>query len=166
MTNSTWRCNIEDGPWVEQKHGERFQVFRKPLSAIAGGKAIGASLYRLPPGKSAFPHHAHLGNEEAIFVLAGRGALRLGEVSHTVRAGDYIPLPRGPEFAHSFTNSGEGDLDYLAISTMNEPDAILYPDSGKVGVMAGSAPGGDKSARTLTAFFENRPVDYWQGEGE
>lgn len=60
--------------------------------------------------------------------------------------------------------TGENDLDYLMLSTMNEPDAILYPDSNKVGVMAGAAPGGNKAERTLSAFFLNTPVDYWQGE--
>jgi len=41
---------------------------------------------------------------------------------------------------------------------------VLYPESDKVGVIAGSAPGGDEEKRTLAAWFENKPVDYWQGE--
>ena len=40
-----------------------------------------------------------------------------------------------------------------------------YPDSGKFGVLVGSAPGGDKSKRRFT-FFGNQDsqVDYWEGE--
>jgi len=55
------------------------------------------------------------------------------------------------------------DLIYLYLSTINEPDVVLYPDSDKVGVIAGSAPGRDEEKRTLAAWFENKPVDYWQG---
>jgi len=166
MREVTWRRNIHDGPWQEYGHGERFQAFRKAISAPAGGRALGASLYRLPAGKSAFPRHAHLANEEAIFILEGEGRLRLGDDVHKVGDGDYIPLPVGAEHAHSLANAGEADLIYLCLSTMIEPDVVLYPDSDKVGVIAGSAPGGEASARTLAAWFENKPVDYWQGEDE
>jgi len=164
MNEEAWRGNIDDGEWREHRHGERFQAFRKPLSGPAGGRALGASLYRLPPGKSAFPRHAHLANEEAIFILEGAGRLRLGEDEREVQAGDYIALPVGAEHAHALVNAGEADLVYLCLSTMNEPNVVLYPESDKVGAIAGSAPGGDADKRTLAAWFENKPVDYWQGE--
>jgi hypothetical protein len=48
---------------------------------------------------------------------------------------------------------------------MIEPDILAYPDSGKVGVFAGAAPGGSKQHRTLNAFFRhNDATDYWDGE--
>ena len=48
---------------------------------------------------------------------------------------------------------------------MLHPEVLEYPDSGKIGAVAGSAPGGDKRQRTLF-FFARRDsgVDYWEGE--
>ncbi|WP_272491495.1 hypothetical protein [Corallococcus exercitus] len=41
----------------------------------------------------------------------------------------------------------------------------MYPDSKKVGVFAGAAPGGDKASRTLHAYLPlAAEVDYWEGE--
>ena len=57
------------------------------------------------------------------------------------------------------------DLKYLCISTMLEPDVVLYPDSKKFGVLAGSAPGGDKADRTFEIFAKtDSGVPYWDGE--
>jgi uncharacterized cupin superfamily protein len=65
--------------WMEQSHGEKFGFKCKSLGAATGGERLGCSLYEVPPGKRAWPHHYHLANEEAIFVLEGRGTLRIGE---------------------------------------------------------------------------------------
>jgi len=49
--------------------------------------------------------------------------------------------------------------------TMEEPDIVEMPDSGKIGIMAGSPPGGDKAARRLTLYLpKGAAVDYWAGE--
>jgi len=156
--------NEADLPWTEQRSGERFEVRRKRLGAAAGGKAIGCSLLELPPGKKAWPFHYHLANEEALFILAGEGTLRLGAGETRVRAGDYVALPVGADHAHQLINDGREPLRYLAISTMIEPEVMLYPDSKKIGVMAGAAPGGPPEARTLNAYLRDERVDYWDGE--
>ncbi|MEB3830591.1 hypothetical protein [Phormidium sp. CCY1219] len=66
--------------------------------------------------------------------------------------------------AHQLINTGETMLGYLCFSTMLEPDVMEYPDSGKIGVFAGSAPGGAKETRTLSRFFpHDSQVNYWEG---
>lgn len=52
-------------PAEELARGKKFQSFRRRLAAAAGGEKLGCSLWELPPGKAAFPLHAHLANEEA-----------------------------------------------------------------------------------------------------
>ncbi|MEM1032436.1 MAG: hypothetical protein AAGN82_18970, partial [Myxococcota bacterium] len=53
----------------------------------------------------------------------------------------------------------------VCVSTQREPDITVYPKSGKIGVFAGSAPGGPKGQRTLQAFLRaDAAVDYWDGE--
>jgi uncharacterized cupin superfamily protein len=152
-------------PW-SRSEGELFAHRRRPLSRAAGGRRLGCSLYELEPNETAFPFHYHLGNEEAIYVLAGAATLRLGSERVRVRAGDYVALPAGIEHAHQITNTGGEVFRYLVLSTMQEPDAIVYPDSDKVGVIAGSAPGGRADARVLTAFFpRSAAVPYEHGEG-
>ena len=48
---------------------------------------------------------------------------------------------------------------------MVEPDVMVYPDSGKVGVFVGAAPGGPKEKRILSGFYkDDHKVGYSEGE--
>ncbi|RKG77063.1 cupin domain-containing protein [Corallococcus terminator] len=163
--SSSHLVHAEDLPWTEVAHGTRVALKRKQLGAAAHGRKLGCSLVELPPGRRSWPLHYHLANEEALYFLAGAGTLRLGSEEVPVREGDYVALPPGAGTAHQLINSGTEPLRYLCFSTMEEPDVLVYPDSKKVGIMAGAAPGGDKASRTLHV---NLPlaasVDYWDGE--
>ena len=71
----------------------------------------------------------------------------------------------GPETAHQIVNTSDGELRYLAVSTMLEPEVIGYPDSGKFGVFAGAAPGGAKEQRTVSFLGRLSDArDYWEGD--
>lgn len=139
---------------------------RKRLAGETADEDLGCSLYELPPGKRGWPYHYHTGNAEAIYVLAGTGELRGPDEERVdLEPGVYAAFPAGPAGAHQLRNTGEGPLRYLAMSTMNEPDVLRYPDSGKVGVLAGEPPGGDSEARLLDHFFHlEDAVDYWTDE--
>jgi uncharacterized cupin superfamily protein len=157
--------NEEKLPWDEQSHGPLTAFKRKQLGAAANGSKLGCSLYELAPGKKAWPYHFHTANEEAIYVLEGAGTLRLGGREVPIAKGDYVSIKGGPEGAHQVVNTSEGRLRYLCFSTMIEPEVSVYPDSRKVSVMAGSAPGGSKEKRTVHhAFPIAMSVDYWHGE--
>lgn len=157
--------NEAELPWTETRHGTRMEVRRKQLGAAAQGRKLGCSLLELPPGKQSWPAHYHLANEEAIYVLSGAGWVRLGAERVEVKAGSYVALPPGPECAHQLFNEGPEPLRYLAFSTMEQPDVVVYPDSKKLGVFAGAAPGGDKASRTLHTYLPlGAEVDYWKDE--
>ena len=165
MSNSSGVVHTKELPWSEQAHGDRFQVRRKQLGIAAGNQKLGCSLYELPPGCKAWPYHYHLANEEAIYILQGTGTLRLGGEEVAVTTGDYIAFPPSKATAHQLINRGNIALQYLCFSTMIEPDLVAYPDSGKVGVFAGAAPGGTKEKRTIHAYFyTDTQTDYWSGE--
>lgn len=160
--------SVPDMEWTQMGHGSRYGVARKALTpqpSRDGGPAprIGTSLYRLSPGKRAWPRHRHMANDEIIYILAGAGTLIYGDTEHAVKVGDYVHMPAQGE-AHQLYNSGTEDLDYLCVSTMIEPEIVLYPDSNKAGVFAGSATGGDPETRTLWEFLDRRPHGYWDGE--
>ena len=97
-------------------------------------------------------------------MLEGEGTIRLDDEEFPVGPGDYIALlSEGP--AHQLINSGEGDLEYLCMSTMIHPDITEFPDSDKIVAFAGSGPGGDKSIRTFNGIYKtSSAVDYYEGE--
>lgn len=138
---------------------------RKKLGAAAGSGKLGCSLMELAPGKRSWPRHAHLANEEALYILRGKGKVIIGDKEIPVSAGDYVALLPGQEGAHQTVNDSDEPLVYLCFSTMLEPDITLYPDSSKVGLFAGAAPGGSEKKRTLKKFLRlNEDLDYWEGE--
>lgn len=149
----------DDVERIERSHGEAFASRRAPLGDAAGGEDLGCSLYEILPGRSHCPYHYHGANEEALYVLDGSATLRTSAGETEIGEGDYAAFPAGEEGAHRVTNSGDGTLRYLCISTMNEPEVVSYPDSEKIGVYWSEAPG---SRGKL--FPADADVDYWQGE--
>jgi len=158
------RVNEADLDWTSVDRDDT-SFRRKQLAAAAGGDRLGCSLYELPPGKKSWPFHYHTGNEEAIYVLAGSGRLRSAGETEPLESGDYAAFPVGDDGAHRVINDGDETLRYLALSTMDDPDVTVYPDSGKIGVYAGSAPGSD-DPRTVAGYYRRGDdVDYWLDEG-
>ncbi|OYR59168.1 cupin domain-containing protein [Halorubrum halodurans] len=162
--------NEADLEWTETDRGEaRFK--RKQLGEAAGGDALGCSLYELPPGHKSWPFHYHAANEEAIYVLAGTGAIRLAtgeddpaDETRPLEPGAYVALPADASGGHRVINDSGEPLRYLAISTMVEPDVTVYPDSGTFGVFVGSPPGG-REERSLEGYYDaDADVGYWDGE--
>lgn len=158
------KVNLLDLSW-NNNITEAFASRRKQIGQAAGGKKIGTSVFQLLPGEKAFPFHAHLANEEAVFILSGEGQMRIGSEKINISEHDYIALPAGDAFAHQIINTSDKPLEYLCISTMIEPDVILYPDSEKVGLLSGSAPGGKKTPHSKKHFFKlNSAVSYFKDE--
>jgi len=159
------RVSLATVPLRHSIQGERFESDRRSLSRAAGGRALGCSHMRVPPGKSAWPRHFHLANEEAVYVLSGSGTARVGDDVLPLRPGDYLALPAGAGHAHRIDNDGAEPLEYLIFSTMNDPDVMVYPDSNKLAVFAGSPPGGDASARHFETVLDLAAQrEYWNGE--
>ncbi|USZ73870.1 cupin domain-containing protein [Halorussus vallis] len=166
MEDSDRIVAADDREWESTERGDH-EFRRVRLGAAAGGERLGCSLYEVPPGKKVWPYHYHIGNEEAAYILSGEVTLRTPEGETTVPPGGYVALPAGEDSAHQFRNDGDEPLRFLAISEMNDPDVLGYPDSGKVGVYAGSPPGGDPADRVLSGFFpEDADVDFWEGEAD
>lgn len=149
-----------------QAHGEVFEAAFAAVAAPLGAKRLGARYIVVPAGKKAWPLHCHHANDELFVILSGSGQLRFGDAVFAVAAGEVVVCPAGgPSTAHQLMASEEEPLCYLAVSTMNAPDVMEYPDSGKVAVFAGAPPGGDKAARTVELVVrKDSGVGYWDGE--
>jgi uncharacterized cupin superfamily protein len=157
--------NVENVSPIKLSQGEQYEAEFFPLGAQLESRKLGFNVAVLPPGKRAFPYHAHRGNEEMFFILEGEGSVRIAGETHKIRKGDAISLPPGPDSAHQIINDSAAPLRYLAVSTMVLPEVVEYPDSGKLGITAGTQPRRPVGPDTLRHFTRVRDgVDYWEGE--
>ncbi len=148
--------NVDAVDEVVDFDGERWGSAYKPLtppSTRTGGR-LGVNQSRVPPGRTSCPFHYHQREDEAFFVLSGRGVLRYGDALSVLRAGDFVYCPAGAKVAHQIANPFDEDLVYLAMGP-NDPDEVcVYPDSGKVMV------------RSLGRVGFLEKTDYMAGEPE
>jgi uncharacterized cupin superfamily protein len=157
--------SLEKVPFQSRSHGENFACQIAPVGAEIGSKDLGFNVTVIPPGKRAFPYHAHRGNEEMFFILEGEGSIRIAGAIQKIRKGDFVSLPPGRDSAHQIINDSRAPLRYLAVSTMVLPEVVEYPDSEKIGLTAGShggRPAEHDSIRHFTRLKDG--VDYWEGE--
>ena len=91
-------------------------------------------VYEIPPGKSAYPYHYHMKDEESFHILSGAGTLRMPQGERPVTAGDFLYFPAGPEGAHKLTNTGTEPLFYIDFDVIHDLDVCVYPDSDKLAV--------------------------------
>lgn len=147
--------NIDDLSRKHKNGAEGYEFFRRDLLAVHEAQSL-VRVYELPPGKSAYPYHYHLKNEETFFILKGEGLLRSAEGERTVKAGDLLFFPAGEEGVHKLTNTSETELlVYLDFDVVHDLDVTVYPDSGKIGIW-----GKD----TNKIYRMNDDVPYYEGE--
>lgn len=122
-------------------------------SMRARGGSLGINRMRLQKGQTTCPFHYHLREDEAFFVLSGRGVLRYGEELREIRAGDCISCPAGTAVAHQIANVHDEELVYLAIGAFDAHEVCVYPDTEKV-MVRGIKQRGRVSAMD---YFEEEP---------
>lgn len=159
-------ANIADAQLNDFGNGEAFVARLAQIGPQIGARALGVMLTVVPPGKRAFPFHAHYANEEMFFILEGAGEYRIGDERHRVRAGDILAAPAGDAAtAHQIINTSDAELRYLAFSTKIQPEAVEYPDSEKFLVIAGmDASGHPGSAKLRFLGRAEASLDYYDGE--
>jgi len=147
---------------INAPEGSAFGGRRQRVGAHIGAQKLGYSFFNVPPGKAAFPFHAHTGNEEMIYIIAGEGVLRFGKEDLAITSGTVIACPPGGEYPHQLVNTGAAELRYLVVSTMEYPDLSEYPDSDKVGAYGTAAVGPQVGFRAL--YLRDKNVNYYDGE--
>jgi len=156
--------NVADVALVERGNGKAFAVKWGRVGPGLGLHALGCALHVVPAGKKAFPFHRHHVMDELFYVIAGEGEYRWGEERLPVKPGDLVAAPAGTK-AHQLINTGNGELRYLGISSAATTEVVDYPDSGKVGVMAG-VKDGDFTTATYRGMGRVQPADYFDGEND
>jgi len=100
------------------------------------GDKLGASVYEIAPERTSGFYHFHHGAEELLVVLRGRPTLREPAGERTLEEGDVVHFPVGPEGAHQLINRTDEPVRYLVAATRPSPEAVEYPDSKQISVMA------------------------------
>jgi len=145
--------SVEDVPWEEYGHGERFGMRFRQLGEFGGCSHVGVCLEEVAPGRQTYPAHYHLLEEEQLLVLEGHPTLRLGEKTYALEPGSYVVFPAGQPAGHTLVNDTEETVRYLIVGERDPREVTVHTDTGRVGVrLIGE---GFRMADTM---------DYWQGE--
>ena len=134
------------------------------VGAAAGAERLGASVYLLSPGQTAWPYHFHRGVEELLVVLEGRPTLRTPDGERELAEGAVVAFRPGPAGAHQVTNRGSEPARYVMFSTQHLPAFVEYPDSGKVGVASLPQEGDEGPGPVRFLFKRDSAVGYWDDE--
>jgi uncharacterized cupin superfamily protein len=135
--------------------GSRFEG--TPLARLAGFARTGVALVRLAPGQESFAYHAHLREEEWLYVVSGRGLAEVDGRPLEVGPGDFLGFP-APSVAHILRNSFGEELVYLTGGERLGGDGLDDPRLGKRYLLL---PEGDR-----TAFHELGPAEFPFGPAE
>jgi len=100
------------------------------------GEQLGATVYEIAPGGTSGFYHFHHGAEELLVVLRGQVVLREPSGERVLDEGDVVHFPVGPDGAHQLLNRSDAPVRYLMASTRPSPEAVEYPDSRQLSVMA------------------------------
>jgi len=103
----------------------------KSRRLVPSGPFLGASVYELGPGNWSI-YHVHHGSEELLLVLEGEPTLRTPAGERTLRPGDVVHFPHGPEGGHGLRNDTAEPVRYVMAGTRVSPEVCEYPDIDKV----------------------------------
>lgn len=116
-------ANLYEPDWDADRDQPPFRWRRARLGHQAGARALGASLFEIPPESATFPLHAHYANEEVIVVVSGRPTLTgLSGEERVLEPGEIVACPAGREGAHRLDNRTSEPVRVLIVSTMRAPE--------------------------------------------
>ncbi len=101
------------------------------LARAGGLERVGVSIAWLEPGQESFAFHAHMVEEEWLYVLSGRALVEMGDESVELGPGDFVAFP-APSVPHLVRNTSDSACSYLMGGEIDVPlDVVDYPRLGK-----------------------------------
>lgn len=152
----TQEIDPAEGYLVRHPLNPNAEIRERSLSEPTGMQRVVVSLARVRPGKESFIEHAHMKDEEFLFVLEGTGTAVIGGVELAVGPGDFMGFPTDGT-AHTMRNSGAVDLVYLMGGERSPIEVVRFPTAGKVGVFSAAQGGAtlyDESTSRDFAFAD------------
>ena len=146
----------EELPVKHHQGAEGYEYIRRSFVRRGEAENTLVSIYEIPPGKAAYPYHFHHKNEETFYILSGEGVLKTTQGERTIKAGELLFFPAGPEGAHKLTNASRTEnLVYIDFDVVHDIDIAVYPDSDKIGIWG---------MGINKIYPQDGTVDYYDGE--
>ena len=101
---------------------------KRPLGEYFGLKNFGVNLTRLRPGASSALRHAHLRQDEFIYIVEGNPVLVTNDGEEWLSPGMCAGFPCATGNAHHLVNRTRDDVLYLEIGDRTPNDEVTYPD--------------------------------------
>ena len=157
--------NLFDDDWDVERSFEGAASRMLHLGRRLGGELLGATIFELDPGVRGISHF-HYGNEEWVLVLDGKPTLRTPDGERSLAKGDVAVFPRGPGGTHALSNDSDSVCRFIVLSSMRDPDVIVYPDASAVGAVAGDAPTAGRDAPFEAFFPSDARIEYSKISGQ
>lgn len=100
------------------------------LSRLAGMNRAHVRLVKLPPGKDSFAYHAHMLEEEWIYIISGRAMADIDGKTTEVGPGDFMGFAT-PSVPHLLRNTYAEECVYLMGGEDKPIDVVSYPEIDK-----------------------------------
>jgi uncharacterized cupin superfamily protein len=98
------------------------------LGDVFGLRNFGANLTRLKPGSESALRHAHLKQDEFVYILEGEPVLVTNDGEMKLKPGMCAGFKAATGDAHHLVNRGPGDVLYLEIGDRTPGEEVIYPD--------------------------------------
>lgn len=149
-------CNTDELTSSHKNVHPNYEYYKKDFIPRGYADKTMVSIYEIPPGKSAYPYHYHLKNEETFYIIRGEGLLKTPQGEKAVSAGDLIFFPANEAGAHKLTNTSPAEnLVYIDFDVIHDMDVTVYPDSKKIAIWG-------KDVNKVYPL--DASVDYYEGE--
>jgi len=122
------------------------------------GTRLRGTVYEIGPGRKGYPYHWEAAKEEWLLVLEGTPTVRTPEGERELRPGDLVCFAAGADGAHQVVNRSSARVRFIMVSNAADPNVIVYPDSGKVGVR------GNLGLPGPANYAIDAALEYWEGE--
>jgi uncharacterized cupin superfamily protein len=109
--------------------------YNRKLGDHAGLTRFGVNLTRLEPGGMSSQRHAHLTQDEFVWVLEGEAVLVTNDGRQTLSAGTCVGFAHGTGDAHHFLNESDGEVLLLVVGDRTPGEVATYPDVDLLGRM-------------------------------
>ena len=114
--------------YPEAFRADNQQRWNRRLGNHAGLNNFGVNLTRIEPGGQSSHRHAHLRQDEFIYVLQGTLELETNAGTEVLRAGMCAGFPARTGHAHRFVNRSAEDVLLLVIGDRTPGEEVAYPD--------------------------------------
>lgn len=127
----------DESKLLSKMAGDHHQAFHALLSPAFGVSKTNIRTYWIPPGKTFARFHSHTAREELYLILDGAGSARISGHSVSIKPGDLISKPTGPDIpTQILADRGEMvkvlDIEIWPDTQRRSKDVVHYPDHGEI----------------------------------